>query len=250
MASDFESLGIEPKNIVLSGDNNEIAVSRFDSVLTEEDVANVTTYFQDKYDIDPGVSVVSSIVGEELVKNAIQALLIAAVGMVIYVTFRFELFFGITAIIALLHDVFIVLVVFSLFRIEFDVTIVASILTIIGYSINNTIVIFDRIRENIRLHKEVNSMRQLASIVNTSLVQSFTRSINTTITTLIAVLAFLILGASSIGAFAIALVVGLIAGLYSSLFLASQLWLVTRGRTIKEKPLDFTKKQRVEGPQV
>lgn len=248
--SDFESLELEPKNIVLSGDNNEIAVSRFETVLSEDEVAHVTTYFQDKYDIDPGVSVVSSIVGEELVKNAIKALLIAAVGMIIYVTFRFELFFGLTAIIALLHDVFIVLVLFSIFRIEFDVTIVAAILTIVGYSINNTIVIFDRIRENIRLSKQVTSMRQLAKIVNDSLVQSFTRSINTTVTTLIAVLSFLILGAASIGAFAIALVIGLIAGLYSSLFLASQLWLVTRGRNIKEKPLDFTKKKRVEGPQV
>src|SRR5690625_889775 len=170
--------------------------------------------------------------------------------MIIYVTFRFEFFFGITAIITLLHDVFIMLVIFSFTRIEFDVTIIAAILTIVGYSINNTIVIFDRIRENIRLEKRVNSYEKLATVVNRSLIQSFTRSLNTTITTLIAVLSFLFLGAESISGFAIAFVVGLIAGLYSSLFLASQLWLVWRGRTIKEKPLDFTKKKRVEGPQV
>lgn len=248
--SDFEALELEPKAIVLSGDNNDIAVTRFDTVLSEDKIAEVKSYFQEKFDHEPGVSVVSPIVGQELVKNAVQALLIAAVGMIIYVTFRFELFFGITAIIVLLHDVFIVLVVFSLFKIEFDATIVAAILTIVGYSINNTIVIFDRIRENIRLKKRVTSMKDLAKIVNDSLVQSFTRSINTTVTTLIAVLSFLILGAASIGGFAIALVIGLIAGLYSSLFLASQLWLVTRGRNIKEKPLDFTKKKRVEGPQV
>ncbi len=248
--SDFEALELEPKAIVLSGDDNEIAVTRFDTVLSEDKIAEVKGYFQEKYEHEPGVSVVSPIVGQELVKNAIQALIIAAIGMIIYVTFRFELFFGITAIIALLHDVFIVLVVFSLFKIEFDATIVAAILTIVGYSINNTIVIFDRIRENIRLKKRVTSIKDLAKIVNDSLVQSFTRSINTTVTTLIAVLAFLILGAASIGGFAIALVIGLIAGLYSSLFLASQLWLVTRGRNIKEKPLDFTKKKRVEGPQV
>src|SRR5699024_5088340 len=211
----------------------------------------VKAYFIDKYEHEPSVSVVSPIVGEELVKNAIFALAIAAVGIIIYVTFRFELFFAITAIIALLHDVFFMLVVFSLTRIEFEVTIVAAILTIIGYSINNTIVVFDRIRENIRkLNKPIKSAAELATIINRSLMQTFMRSINTTITTMIAVLAFMILGAQSIFGFALALVIGLIAGAYSSLFLASQLWLYVRGRKIKEKPVDFRKRERVEGPQV
>lgn len=243
-------IDLEPKAIVLSGENQNIAVTRYDTVLSEDKITEIKQYFKEKYDIEPSVSVVSSIVGKELVKNAITALAIAAIGMIIYVTIRFEFIFGLTAIITLLHDVFIMLVIFSITKIEFDVTIIAAILTIVGYSINNTIVIFDRIRENIRLEKRVNSYEKLAVVVNRSLVQSFTRSINTTITTAIAVLAFLFLGAESISGFAIALVVGLIAGLYSSLFLASQLWLVWRGRTIKEKPLDFTKKKRVEGPQV
>lgn len=243
-------LDLEPKAIVISGDENNTAVTRYDTVLSENKIAEIKQFYHDKYGIEPSVSVVSPIVGQELVKNAIYALAIAAIGMIIYVTFRFEFFFGITAIITLLHDVFIMLIIFSFTRIEFDVTIIAAILTIVGYSINNTIVIFDRIRENIRLEKRVTSYEKLAKIVNRSLIQSFTRSLNTTITTLIAVLAFLFLGAESISGFAIALVVGLIAGLYSSLFLASQLWLVWRGRTIKEKPLDFRKKKRVEGPQV
>src|SRR5690625_1985637 len=171
--------------------------------------------------------------------------------MIIYVTFRFEFFFAMTAIIALLHDVFIMLVVFSFTRIEFDVTIVAAILTIIGYSINNTIVVFDRIRENIRAkNRLIKSTKELDQIINKSLIQTFMRSINTTITTLIAVFAFLILGAQSIFGFAIALIIGLIAGAYSSLFLASQLWLVWRGGKLKRKPLDFRKKKRIEGPQV
>lgn len=243
-------IDLDPKAIVISGEDNNTAVTRYDIVLSEDKITEVKEFFKGKYDIEPSVSVVSSIVGEELVKNAIYALAIAAIGMIIYVTLRFEFFFGLIAIITLLHDVFIMLVLFSFTRIEFDVTIIAAILTIVGYSINNTIVIFDRIRENIRLEKRVNSYEKLATVVNRSLIQSFTRSLNTTITTLIAVLSFLFLGAESISGFAIALVVGLIAGLYSSLFLASQLWLVWRGRTIKEKPLDFTKKKRVEGPQV
>lgn len=248
---DLETLGLEAKAIVLSGEENEIAVTRYDSVLSKSKIKEVEDYFMDKYGHDPSVSVVSPIVGQELVKNAVKALLIASIGMIIYVTFRFELFFAITAIIALLHDVFFMLVAFSITRIEFDVTIVAAILTIIGYSINNTIVVFDRIRENIRRkNKQIKSVKELAVIINHSLLQTFMRSINTTTTTLIAVLAFLVLGAQSIFGFAIALVIGLVAGTYSSLFLASQLWLVLRGRKLKKKPLDFRKKKRVDGPQV
>lgn len=249
--SDFDSLDLDTKAIVLNGDNNETAVTRFDSVLSEDKITEVKTYFMDKYDHEPSVSVVSPIVGQELVRNAMTALAIAAVGIILYVTIRFEFFFAITAIIALLHDVFFMLVVFSLTRIEFDATIIAAMLTIIGYSINNTIVVFDRIRENIRLkNKRIRSAKELAVIINHSLIQTFMRSINTTITTMIAVLAFLILGAQSIFGFAIALLVGLIAGGYSSLFLASQLWLVFRGRKLDKKPIDFRKKKRVDGPQV
>ena len=249
--SDLDTLGLEAKSIVISGEENEIAVIRYDTVLNEDEINDIKDLYMDKYDNEPNVSVVSPIVGEELVKNAVFALAIASVGMILYVTFRFEFFFAITAIIALLHDVFFMLVVFAFTRIEFDVTIIAAILTIIGYSINNTIVVFDRIRENIQLkNKKIKSTKELAKIINQSLMQTFTRSINTTMTTLIAVLAFLILGSQSIFGFAIALVVGLIAGTYSSLFLASQLWLVFRGKNLKEKPIDFRKKKRVEGPQV
>ncbi|MBM7597837.1 SecD/SecF fusion protein [Virgibacillus halotolerans] len=248
--ADLEQLGLEPKSTVISGDNNEIAVTRYDTVLTENDVADVKSLFSEKYGNDPNVSVVSPIVGQELVKNAMYALGIALVGMLIYVAFRFEFFFGLTAMLALIHDAFFMLVIFSVTRIEFDVTIVAALLTIIGYSINDTIVVFDRIRENLRKEKQVKSFKKLAGIVNRSIVQTFTRSINTSLTTLIAVLAFLVLGAASIKGFAIALAVGLIAGTYSSVFLAAQLWLVWRGKMLKKKPVDFRKKKRVDGPQV
>ena len=248
---DFAQLELEPKSIVLSGENNEIAVSRYDTVLNDQQLNEVKDYFIEKYGNEPNVSIVSPIVGQELVKNAVYALAIASIGMIIYVTFRFEIFFALTAIIALLHDVFFMLVVFSVTRIEFDVTIIAAILTIIGYSINNTIVVFDRIRENIRAkNKLIKSPKELAKIINKSLIQTFMRSINTTTTTLIAVLSFMILGASSIFGFALALVIGLVAGTYSSLFLASQLWLVWRGKRLDKRPLDFRKRKRVEGPQV
>ncbi|WP_029269181.1 protein translocase subunit SecDF [Virgibacillus alimentarius] len=248
---DLEKTNLEAKSIVLSGENNDIGVVRFDSVLSKDKIAEVKEHFEKEYGNEPSVSVVSPIVGQELVKNAIKALGIAAVGMIIYVTIRFEMFFALTAIIALLHDAFIILAIFSFTRIEFDVTIVAAILTIIGYSINNTIVVFDRIRENLRkINKRIRSTTELAKIVNRSIVQTFWRSINTSITTMVAVLAFLFLGAESITSFAIALAIGLIAGTYSSLLLSSQIWLAWRGKNIKEKPVSFVKKKRVEGPQV
>ncbi|MFD1362949.1 protein translocase subunit SecDF [Lentibacillus salinarum] len=248
--SGLDELGMEAKSVVLTGDNNDGAVLRYDRVIDEDRISDIQTYFQDHFNADTSVSVVSPIVGEELVKNALYAVAIASIGIVIYVTLRFELFFAMTSIIALVHDAFFILAIFSLTRIEFDVTIVAAILTIIGYSINDTIVTFDRIRENLKKKKRITSFKELAKVVNRSLVQTMTRSINTTVTTMIAVLAFLFLGAQSIAGFAIALAVGLLAGTYSSLFLASQLWLVWRGKNIKEKPVVFAKKKRSEGPQV
>lgn len=248
--STFNDLNLEAKSILLSGENNNIAVARFDSVLVEQEVFEVQNTVEDIFGVEPGVSVVSSIVGEELVKNAIYAVAIAAFFIIIYIAFRFELIFGITAVIALLHDVFIMLFVFSITQIEFDITIVSAILTIIGYSLNNTIVVFDRIRENIQRDKRVTNFSTLAKIINRSITQSFTRTMNTSISTLIAILAFLVLGTSSIFTFTLALVIGLLAGTYSSLFLASQIWLVWRGRNLKDKPLDFRKKKRVEGPLV
>lgn len=246
----FDELGFEPKSIVLSGANNELAVVRFEVVLSDSEVYEIQQTFLEMYGKEPAVSVVSPIVGEELVKNAIYAVVLASFFIIIYIAFRFELIFGITAVIALLHDVFIMLFVFSITQIEFDITIVSAILTIIGYSLNNTIVIFDRIRENIRKEKRVTSFKMLSKIINRSIIQSFTRTVNTTISTLLAIIAFLVLGASSIFTFTLALVIGLAAGMYSSLFLAAQIWLVWRGRNIKDKPLDFRKKKRVEGPQV
>lgn len=248
--STFNELGFEAKSIVLSGENNTIAVARFETVLSDQEIFKVQQTFQEMYGAEPAVSVVSPIVGQELVKNAIYAVVIAALFIIIYIAFRFELFFGVTAVIALFHDVLIMLFAFSITQIEFDITIVSAILTIVGYSINNTIVVFDRVRENIQKQKRVSSFNELAKIINRSIIQSFTRTMNTTISTLIAILAFLVLGASSIFTFTLALVIGLTAGTYSSLFLAAQIWLVWRGKNIKEKPLDFRKKKRLEGPQV
>ena len=248
--TEFEELGHDPKQLVLAGDNEEMAMVRFDKVLSQDEIAEVNNHFQELYGNQPSVSTVSPQVGQELAKNAVYAVLIASIGIVIYVAIRFELIFAITAIIALLHDAFFILALFSIFQFEFDITIIAAILTIVGYSINDTIVTFDRIRENLSLEKRVKSFKQLAHVVNKSLMQTLTRSFNTVITVVFAAVMLFVFGAQAITYFSFALIVGLIAGTYSSLFLAAQLWLVWRGRNIESNPIVQKKKKPSGGPQV
>ena len=163
---------------------------------------------------------VGPVIGSELRRAGFLALTIAGILMVIYITIRFEFKFGIAAIIALLHDAFIALGFFSLFQIEVDSTFIAAILTIVGYSINNTIVVFDRIRENLKNRRK----EELAVIVNSSINQTLTRSINTSLTTMLVVVALLVLGGETTKAFALAFLVGIVGGTYSSIFIASPLW--------------------------
>ncbi|MCT2537993.1 protein translocase subunit SecDF [Aquibacillus koreensis] len=247
----YEALNLEPSSkIVLSGDNNNIAVARFGDDLDQETVTEIRAYFNEKYGSDPNISTVSPTVGKELAKNALLAVLYASIGIIIYVTLRFEFYFALTAIIALLHDAFFILALFSITRLEFDITIIAAILTIVGYSINDTIVTFDRIRENLKRKKKIKSFAELAQIINKSLMQTLGRSINTVITVVFAAVMLLVFGASPITNFSFALVVGLIAGTYSSLFIAAQLWLIWRGKNIKDNPIVFEEKKRNDGPQV
>ncbi|CQR46949.1 Protein translocase subunit SecD [Paraliobacillus sp. PM-2] len=248
--SHFAELEIEPEKIALSGNDNEIAVARFDSKLEKDTVATIKSHFNAAYGSDPNVSTVSPVVGKELAKNAMLAVLYASIGIIIYVTIRFEFYFALTAILALLHDAFFILALFSITQLEFDITIIAAILTIVGYSINDTIVTFDRIRENLKLKQRVRTFSELAAIVNKSLMQTLARSINTVLTVIVAAIMLYIFGATSITNFSFALVVGLIAGTYSSLFIAAQVWLVWRGRNIKERPIVYVKKKKNDGPQV
>ncbi|GEN56028.1 protein translocase subunit SecDF [Halolactibacillus alkaliphilus] len=246
----FEQFDYEPDTVTFAGDNNEVVVIRLSDQLSQEEVAEVRSYFNELYDTEASISTVSPVVGQQLARNAMIAVAIASVFIVIYVTIRFEINFAIAAIIALLHDAFFILAVFSLTQVEFNVTIVAAILTIVGYSINDTIVNFDRIRENVRKKKTIRSYDQLARVVNDSLIQTLVRSINTVVTVIVAAIFLWIFGAPAITNFSFALVIGLFAGMYSSNFIAAQLWLVFRGRNIKEKPIVFVEKKRNDGPQV
>lgn len=158
-------------------------------------------------------------IGKELLEQGMLGLIVALIGILIYVMIRFEYRFAVGAVAALIHDALITFGVFSWFRLEFDLTGLAAILTIVGYSINDTIVVYDRIRENFR------KIRNTAPdvIVNVSLNETLTRTINTSLTTLLVVIVLYLMGGSLIHNFAIAMMVGIVVGTYSSIYIASSL---------------------------
>lgn len=170
---------------------------------------------------------VGPVIGKELTNKAILSVLVAAVLMLLYISFRFEFSFGVGAIAGTLHDVLLVMGIFSIFQLEVDSAFVAALLTVVGYSINDTIVIFDRIRENLGFKKR----GDLAETVNKSIMQTLNRSINTVLTVLFALVALFIFGGETIRVFTLALLIGISVGCYSSIFLSSPIYydLKTRG---------------------
>lgn len=192
---------------------------------------------------------IGSTVSGEMRKNAILAVIVACIFMLLYIWFRFkDIRFAGSAIAALVHDVLVVLTAYALIRISVGNTFIACMLTIVGYSINDTIVIFDRIRENMHGIKK-QTPESLAEIANRSLTQTLSRSINTSITTIVMVLLLFILGVSSIREFALPLMVGLISGTYSSIFIAASLWYIMKlhlgkGRLIKAAGEKNSKKNK------
>jgi preprotein translocase subunit SecF len=158
-------------------------------------------------------------VGEELTNDGGLAMLYALIGILIYVAIRFEYRFALGSISALIHDVIITLGVFSLLQIEFDLTVLAAILAVIGYSLNDTIVVFDRIRENFLSTRHVDP----AKIVNSALNQTLSRTIMTSLTTLLVLMALFFLGGEIIHSFALALLIGVVIGTYSSIYVASSM---------------------------
>lgn len=171
---------------------------------------------------------VGATIGGELITDALMATVISWILIILYVSYRFEWRFGVAAILTLIHDVLIVLSVFSFLQKQVDSSFVAAILTIIGYSINDTIVIFDRIRENQRLHfKRGGDLNELA---NRSIYQTLTRSLYTVFTVLFTTFALYFLGGDTTKDFSFALLVGFFSGSYSSIFVASPLWVVLKNR--------------------
>ncbi len=173
-----------------------------------------------KYDV-MRVEKVGATIGAELTRDAIIALLLSWLAMIGYISYRFEYRFGVAGIISLIHDVFVVLGIFSLLQKEIDASFVAALLTIVGYSINDTIVIFDRIRENM---KKMKKGETLSEMVDHSILQTMTRSIYTVMTVLFATGALYFLGGETTKDFSLALLIGFVSGMYSSIFNASPIW--------------------------
>ncbi|MGO1631241.1 MAG: protein translocase subunit SecDF [Staphylococcus equorum] len=229
----LEDKDFKPSQVSL-GKNGQNATVQFKNDLSKDEVAKIKSTIDNEFGNDPTVNTVSPVIGRELAKNAMFALVYAAIGIIIYTTFRFEWRMGLSSVIALLHDAFMIVAVFSLFRLEVDITFIAAVLTIIGYSINDTIVTFDRVRENLHKVKVITKKSQIDDIVNRSIRQTMTRSINTVLTVVIVVISLLAFGAPSIFNFSLALLIGLISGVFSSVFIAVPLWGIMKKRQLKK----------------
>jgi preprotein translocase subunit SecF len=229
------TVGIPPE-LAEAGEGGNRISARFDRVLTDAERKEIITAFTDKIGgvEDYEESTVDPQMAKELALRAIWATIVASVGIIIYVSIRFEWRFALAAVIALLHDAFIVVSFFSIFRFEVNLPFVAAILTIIGYSINDTIVTFDRIRENLRVTK-IKTFDDLADLVNKSIWQTMARSVNTVLTVVFAAVCLFIFGSESIRLFSLAMLVGLISGAYSSFFIASQIWVLMKYQSIKKQ---------------
>ena len=212
-------------SVVVVTANASDAIPKIKEALRTKNIATIEPF--------AGVTKIYPSVAQELTIRAIIAMGLALLAIVAYVWFRFEFRFGLAAVIALVHDVSITLAVLALCQIEISLTVIAALLTIIGYSLNDTIVVFDRVRENRRTVRKT----KFPDIVNLSINQTLSRTILTSLTTLLAVLALYFLGGAAIRPFAVTLLVGVVAGTYSSIFIASPVLLMTGEQGATRGPL-------------
>ena len=224
------AVGKAPSSVTSSGTNG-LRIKALE--LTDEQVEAVQNAIAEAYNVNiqNGFQVerVSSSVGKDLSKAAFTASIVAVALILVYIGFRFEFRSGLAAICALVHDLLVMLSMYVIFRIPFNINFIAAALTILGYSINATIVVFDRIRENRKSMRTGN----FGEIVDASIWETMTRSINTTITTLVVMVMLLILGVSSIRNFALPICIGIICGCYSSVCISGPLWNKFNGGKIR-----------------
>ena len=230
LKADLKELGYEASEITMLEDE---VVIRVDKSFSGEEVKEVNSYFEDKYEAKVNIGVVTNIVKQELVKNAIISVLFALVGIIVYVSLRFKFSYAVGGVIALVHDVAMMFALFALLRLEVDSMFIAAVLAIIGYSINDTIVSFDRVRENLKAASDKKlDKEKLEEICNRSIQETFTRTLFTSITTLIPVIALTFLGSREIFTFNMAMLFGLVAGTYSSIFISMAVFLGLEKRNI------------------
>ena len=236
LTNDIKKLNLKKVEIDIRAKEADVRVK---DILKKDKVAEVKKYFENKYKANVDIGVVSNVVKQELIKNAIFAILVSLVGIIIYISIRFHVSFGICSVLCLLHDVLLMTAFMAISRVEVDSMFIAAVLAIIGYSINNTIVVFDRIRENLN-GKNINKLttKEITDVANISMKQTALRSIYTSLTTIIPVITLIILGSREVLSFNLAMTVGLIAGTYSSLFIAPLLW-------TKFAKIGYSKKKKI-----
>lgn len=214
-------------------EKNEVQLEIRSNSLEEGEIQPLFKEVKDKYKlVDKDLisqQTIGPAVGQELKQKSILAFILANVAMLIYVAIRFEFKFGAAAILAIVHDILMTVSVYAIFQIPINSSFIAAILTIAGYSINDTIVIFDRIRENSKKLRRVDSKE----IANISITQTMSRSINTTLTTLITIISVYIF-VPSVREFAFPIAIGIACGAYSSIFIASPIWVILKNRKIKQ----------------
>ena len=219
-------------SIIHAGAGREEIIIRSSLDLGNNEITDIVDEFVGRFQMDPDnyqAQKVGAFMGKEIRDRAILSIGIAALLMLGYISFRFQFKFGVAAIVALIHDILIALSIYSLLRLPVNSSFIAAMLTIVGYSINDTIVIFDRIREELKL----NQKKGLEETIEDSVKLSLRRTINTTITTVIAVGALYVLGVEDVKVLALPLLLGMISGTYSSLFIATPVWFsLKRGKTI------------------
>lgn len=230
----LKDLGIQANSIKINGENNQNATVFVKDAIKTEKMDTVKAELKKTYKHDVNENTVTPVIGKELVQNAVLISILAWIGVMIYISVRFKWDYALSGIVALVHDVFIILAFCAIFRLEVNTEIIAVMLAIIGYSINNSIVVFDRIRDQVkeRRHETLNAVTY-REIVNVALQNTATRSILSTFTTVLPVICLLGFGSNAIFTFCLALCIGLLAGAGSSLFIAAQLWYQIR---VHEKP--------------
>ena len=240
-------------HIIGESTNNDIISIDIKETLNEEEIKNLGNKLQSDYNVDTEIYAVSNIVKQELVKNAIKSLIFASIGIVIYVSIRFKFNYAVAAIIALIHDVLMVFLFFGATHLKITSIFIAALLTIIGYSINDTIVTFDMVRENYKnKYKNKCTDEELENLVNISVRRTLYRTILTTITTIVPVICLMVFGSHEIMNFNIALLVGFIVGVYSSIFISNNIWLYLEKRRIhkpikEDKDLDDINELKIKG---
>ena len=217
--NNFIDNGVNDSVIQYFGSNQEIIIKlQEDSNFNEESINNFLINTLQDYSFEIiKLEFVGSQIGSELREKGEWAMLVAILSILIYIGFRFEFLYGIGAIIALIHDVLITLGIFSIFQLQFDLSVLSALLAVIGYSLNDTIVVYDRIRENSTLiHEE-----DFTKILNVSINQTLSRTIITSLTTLFVLTSLLILGGAAVQYFSLAMIIGIFIGTYSSIYIAS-----------------------------